>query len=126
MREETLALQLSPGLSARLRVVAKAAALSVDEFVNQTLEATVGPGVTTTAPLPGASHQEPVVVIFRRMTYAAQVRMDLLMDRHNEGTLSAGEEAELATLVAEYEQIMLANSEQLLRVQPPLTAQAAD
>ena len=42
------------------------------------------------------------------------------MARNTEGTLTKIEAAELTALVAEYEQILLANSEQLLRMQQPI------
>lgn len=56
-------------------------------------------------------------MVLRRMADDAQARMTYLMARNTEGDLTAAEEAELVALVAEYEQIMLANSEELLAIQ---------
>ncbi|MEZ4661483.1 MAG: hypothetical protein R2911_28365 [Caldilineaceae bacterium] len=117
---ETLALQLPAALSVRVRQLAQAAALPVDYFVVQALSATlegdVGAAVTA-APARMAGHQEAVLMVLHRMAGAAQARMNDLMARNTEGNLTASEEEELTALVAAYEQIMLANSQQLLRVQ---------
>ena len=59
-------------------------------------------------------------MVLHRMSETAQARMECLMARNTEGTLTKMEEAELTALVAEYEQILLANSEQLLRMQQPI------
>ncbi|MCB0110629.1 MAG: hypothetical protein KDE53_32140 [Caldilineaceae bacterium] len=118
--EETLAVTLPSILTTRLRNLAQAAAVPVDRFVAQTLEATletIPPSAapqTTHSPAP---HQEAVVIVLHRMAEDAQARMTHLMTHNTEGDLTAAEESELALLVAEYEQIMLANSEQLLAIQ---------
>jgi predicted transcriptional regulator len=117
---EMLALELPSTLSTRLHKLAQAAALPVDRFVVQALEATLQPDAPVVAPPESswsAPRQEAVLMILRRMAGAAQARMDELMARNTEGQLTPAEEAELKTLVNEYEQIMLANSEQLLRIQ---------
>ena len=59
-------------------------------------------------------------MVLHRMSETAQARMEWLMARNTEGTLTKIEAAELTALVAEYEQILLANSEQLLRMQQPI------
>ena len=59
--------------------------------------------------------EETVVVSLHRFAPAVQARMEELLTRSNEGTLTDAERAELTSLVAEYERMMLANSEALLR-----------
>jgi hypothetical protein len=49
----------------------------------------------------------------RKLPAARQRRMDELLDKHSEGTISASERAKLKQLVAEAEQLMLANSKLL-------------
>ena len=121
--EETLAVTLPSALTTRLRNLALEAAIPVDRFVAQTLEATLetapSSAAYTTHSL--APHQEAVVIVLHRMDEKAQARMTHLMTHNTQGDLTAAEESELATLVAEYEQIMLANSEQLLAVQRSTT-----
>jgi hypothetical protein len=46
---------------------------------------------------------------------AKQQRMDLLVDKNSEGTITSAERTELEALVAEAEQLMLANSKRLAR-----------
>ncbi len=58
-------------------------------------------------------------MLLRRLSPAAQQRMDELLSKNNEGTLSEAERAELTALVEEYERIMLANTEALLRASQP-------
>jgi hypothetical protein len=55
------------------------------------------------------------LVSLRRFAPDVQTRFDTLMEASNEGTLSSEERAELSDLVAQYEQMMLLNSEALLR-----------
>ncbi|MCB0189821.1 MAG: hypothetical protein KDE31_36365 [Caldilineaceae bacterium] len=125
--EERLAVTLPSTLTTRLRSLAQAAAISVDRLVAQTLEATLEIAPPSTAPQTPhapAPHQEAVIMVLHRMAEAAQARMTHLMTRNTEGDLTPAEEAELAVLVAEYEQIMLANSEQLLAIQRSTNATA--
>jgi hypothetical protein len=56
-----------------------------------------------------------VLVPLRRFAPDVQTRFDVLMEASSEGTLTPEEQAELSDLVAQYEQMMLLNSEALLR-----------
>lgn len=60
-----------------------------------------------------------VLVPLRRFAPDVQTRFDALMEASNEGTLTPEERTELSNLVAEYEQMMLLNSEALLRSTHP-------
>jgi hypothetical protein len=51
----------------------------------------------------------------RRLSAAKQKRLDALMARNNDGTLSKAEAQELRTLVREAEEILLANARQLAK-----------
>jgi len=59
------------------------------------------------------------VVILHRFAPSTQTRLDELLTKSNEGTLTSEERTELADLVAEYERTMLANTEALLRASRP-------
>ncbi len=63
--------------------------------------------------------EEAVVVVLRRLAPTVQARMDELLTKSNEGTLTEAERDELKALVAEYERMLLANSEALLRASRP-------
>lgn len=56
-----------------------------------------------------------VFVPLRHFAPDVQTRFDALMEASNEGTLTPQERDELSDLVAQYEQMMLLNSEALLR-----------
>ena len=49
----------------------------------------------------------------RRFSPAKQRRMDLLLDKNSEGTITPKEKTVLESLVAEAEQLMVANAKQL-------------
>lgn len=69
-----------------------------------------------------ASEDEQVslrVIVMRRFRPGTQKRFQDLMDRNNEGQLSASERAELKTLVARYNALMLLNTEALLKATSP-------
>jgi len=67
-----------------------------------------------------ASEDELIfLVAMRRFGPGAQKRFQDLMDRNNEGQLSASERAELKTLVARYKAMMLFNTEALLKATSP-------
>lgn len=66
-----------------------------------------------------AADEETVVVILHRFAPVVRARMEELLTKSNEGTLTDAERAELTALVAEYERMMLANSEALLRASQP-------
>lgn len=59
------------------------------------------------------------VVPVRRFGADTQKRLQGLMDRSNEGALTAKERDELKTLVARHEKLMLLNSEALLKATRP-------
>lgn len=63
--------------------------------------------------------EELVVVILHRFAPSTQARLDELLTKNNEGTLTSEERTELANLVAEYERTMLANTQALLRASRP-------
>jgi hypothetical protein len=50
-----------------------------------------------------------------RLSRAKQRRLDQLLDRNSEGTISAREKARLEELVAEAERLMVANGKKLAR-----------
>ncbi|NOX62861.1 MAG: hypothetical protein GXP42_13090 [Chloroflexi bacterium] len=64
-------------------------------------------------------NEETTVMLLQRFSPAAQSRMDELLAKSNEGTLTEAERAELTALVEEYERIMLANTKALLRASRP-------
>ena len=57
--------------------------------------------------------QQTVPPQARRFTSAKQRRMDALLDKNSEGTITPKEKAVLESLVAEAEQLMVANAKQL-------------
>jgi hypothetical protein len=66
-----------------------------------------------------------VLVMLRRFGPSTQARLDELFMKSNEGTFTAQERVELTTLVSEYERIMVANTEALLRASRPELFDAA-
>jgi hypothetical protein len=56
-----------------------------------------------------------VLVPLRRFAPDIQTRFEALMEANSEGRLTPEEQSELSDLVAQYEQMMLLNSEALLR-----------
>jgi hypothetical protein len=69
--------------------------------------------------------EEWVAVILHRFAPSTQTRMDELLTKSNEGVLTAEERTELTSLVAEYERMMLANTEALLQASQPELFDAA-
>ena len=61
-----------------------------------------------------------VLVALEQFAASEQLRLDELLARNSEGLLSQREREELRALVDRYEQIMLANSEALLRATHPM------
>jgi hypothetical protein len=59
------------------------------------------------------------VIAMRRFGPGTQKRFQALMDRNNQGQLSASERAELKTLVARHTDLMLLNTEALFRAISP-------
>lgn len=62
---------------------------------------------------------ETLVLHFQRLSAPKQERLQELMDGNNEGTLTRAEQAELKRLVAEADEMMLANSKALARAMRP-------
>lgn len=60
-----------------------------------------------------------IVIPFEQFDPTVVERLQYLMDRNNEGTISRGERRELAALVREDERMMLVNSQALLRMSRP-------
>lgn len=119
MAEQYLSIQVPELLYTRLQRVAESISISPENLVVQTLEATIpAHAEDTLQPYFGQpdAHQEPIVIVFQRMSSATQVRMEALMTENTEGKLTRAEHVELTALVAEYEQIMLTNSEALWRL----------
>jgi hypothetical protein len=63
--------------------------------------------------------EELITVVLHRFPASTQARLDALMTKSNEGTLASEERDELASLVAEYERLMLANTKTLLQASQP-------
>ena len=61
-----------------------------------------------------------VLVALEQFATAEQLRLEELLARNSEGLLSSQERGDLTKLVDRYEQIMLANSEALLRATHPM------
>src|SRR5262245_28523379 len=60
-----------------------------------------------------------ISVELQRLDVESQTRLDLLLDQNNEGRLTPAEREELQGLVAQYEHLLLQNTEALLRVTHP-------
>jgi hypothetical protein len=69
---------------------------------------------------PASKSLTVVLVALEQFATKEQIRLDDLMSRNSEGLLMPREREELAQLVDRYEQIMLANSEALLRATHPM------
>lgn len=63
--------------------------------------------------------EQVVLVSMRRLQSGVQARFFELMDRHNAGDLGAKGREELRSLVARYEDLMLLNTEMLLKATHP-------
>ncbi|MCE7989470.1 MAG: hypothetical protein DYG89_50605 [Caldilinea sp. CFX5] len=119
MTEQVLSIPVSAPLYTRLQKFANAIPVSLENLVVQTLEATIPlheDDIIQQLTNQQDAHQESIVVVFQRMSPVAQKRMEMLMAKNTEGNLTANEQSELRSLVAEYEQIMLTNSEALWRL----------
>jgi hypothetical protein len=119
MTEQVLSIPVSGPLYTRLQKFANAIPVSLENLVVQTLEATIPlheHDIFQQLTNQQDAHQESIVVVFQRMSPVAQKRMEALMAKNTEGNLTANEQSELRLLVAEYEQIMLTNSEALWRL----------
>jgi hypothetical protein len=110
MALQTVTLQLPEAIYRRIKRAAEATRQPVEDILVHTIAAGLPPSV---------DREQIVVVYLHRFDPKTQVRFNELMDRSNEGTLSLQERVELTGLVAEYERMMLTNSEALLRATQP-------
>ena len=69
--------------------------------------------------MPSSIRKATVSVDLQRLDVESQARLDWLLDRNNEGCLTPDERKELQRLVTQYENILLQNSEALLRATRP-------
>src|SRR5712691_13214733 len=69
--------------------------------------------------MPNAIRATTVAVELQRLDVESQARLDWLLDQNNEGCLTPAEREELQGLVARYENLLLQNTEALLRATRP-------
>ena len=69
--------------------------------------------------MPNAIRATTVAVELQRLDVESQARLDWLLDQNNEGCLTPAEREELQGLVAQYENLLLQNTETLLRATRP-------
>src|SRR5262245_3398459 len=67
----------------------------------------------------GPIRESTASVELQRLDAVCQARLDWLLDKNNEGSLTPEERQELQHLVAQYEHILLQNTEALLRATRP-------
>jgi hypothetical protein len=69
--------------------------------------------------MPSAIRETTIAVELQRLDVESQARLDWLLDQNNEGRLTPAERDELQSLVAQYENLLLQNTEALLRATRP-------
>jgi hypothetical protein len=69
--------------------------------------------------MPSSIRKATVSVELQRLDVESQARLDWLLDQNNEGRLTPDERKELRRLVAQYENLLLQNTEILLRATRP-------
>ena len=69
--------------------------------------------------MPSPVGEATISVDLRRLDAECQARFDWLLDRNNEGRLMPEERQELQNLVVQYENMLLQNTEALLRATRP-------
>src|SRR5215510_5041345 len=69
--------------------------------------------------MPNSVRETTISVELQRLDVESQARLDWLLDQNNEGRLTPAEREELQGLVAQYENLLLQNTEALLRVTRP-------
>src|SRR5439155_23232215 len=69
--------------------------------------------------MPSSIRKTSISVELQRLDVESQARLDWLLDQNNEGRLTPAECEELQGLVAQYENLLLQNTEALLRVIRP-------
>ena len=69
--------------------------------------------------MPSSIRETTILVELQRLDAESQARLDSLLDQNNEGRLTPAEREELQGLVAQYENLLLQNTEALLRATRP-------
>ena len=69
--------------------------------------------------MPSSIKETTIAVELQRLDVESQARLDWLLDQNNEGCLTPAEREELQSLVAQYENLLLQNTEALLRATRP-------
>jgi len=69
--------------------------------------------------MPSSIRETTISVELQRLDVESQARLDWLLDQNNEGRLTPAELEELQGLVAQYENLLLQNTEALLRATRP-------
>ena len=69
--------------------------------------------------MPSSVRATTISVELQRLDVESQARLDWLLDQNNEGRLIPAEREELQGLVAQYENLLLQNTEALLRATRP-------
>ena len=69
--------------------------------------------------MPSSIRETTISVELQRLDAESQARLDVLLDQNNEGRLTPAEREELQGLVAQYEHLLLQNTEALLRATRP-------
>src|SRR6266568_1907948 len=69
--------------------------------------------------MPSSIRKTPISVELQRLGIESQARLDWLLDQNNEGRLTPAERKELQGVVARYENLLLQNTEALLRATRP-------
>jgi hypothetical protein len=65
--------------------------------------------------MPSSRRETTISVELQRLDTESQARLDWLLDQNNAGRLTLAEHEELQGLVAQYEHLLLQNTEALLR-----------
>ena len=69
--------------------------------------------------MPHSVRETTIAVELQRLNGESQARLDWLLDQNNEGCLTLAERGELQGLVTQYENLLLQNTEALLRATRP-------
>jgi hypothetical protein len=69
--------------------------------------------------MPSVNREITISVALQRLDAESQARLDWLLDQNNDGRLTPDERHELQHLVAQYETMLLQNTEALLRATRP-------
>ena len=69
--------------------------------------------------MPSSIRETTIAVELQRLDVESQARLDWLLDQNNEGRLTPAEREELQSLVVQYENLLLQNTEVFLRATRP-------